>query len=133
MIHSLSTIRIKRLKRFFIMPLLLTALLLTSCDRESNFDTEDRTWTIDREFSRGPPTSSALRSAEEVGGAFLQLDLLDHLIDVTADAAQRAQLLDLRGDLLADGIGWQEEARQSREAALAAGADEAGAPAPAQA
>jgi tetratricopeptide (TPR) repeat protein len=78
--------------------------------------------------SRGDVLDQALRTAEEVGGAFLQLDLLDHLIDVTADAAQRAQLLDLRGDLLADSIGWQEEARQSREAALAAGA-----PAPAQA
>ncbi len=83
--------------------------------------------------SRGDVLDQALRIAGELGGAFLQLDLLDHLIDVTADAAQRAQLLDLRGDLLVDSIGWQEEARLSREAALAASSDEAGAPAPAQA
>ena len=83
--------------------------------------------------SRSDVLEQALRIAGEVGDAFLRLDLLDHLVDVTADAAQRAQLLELRGDLLADSIGWQEEARQSREAALALESDGANAPAPAQA
>ncbi|HEY5658532.1 MAG TPA: hypothetical protein VIY27_12160, partial [Myxococcota bacterium] len=70
--------------------------------------------------ARSDVLKQALDVAGEVGGAFLRLDLLDHLIEVTEDARRRAHLLELRGDLLADVIGWREEAHQSREAALAA-------------
>jgi tetratricopeptide (TPR) repeat protein len=83
--------------------------------------------------SRNDALEQALRIAGEVGGDFLRLDLLDHLVDVTADAAQRARLLELRGDLLADSIGWQEEGQQSREAALAPGSQREAASARAQA
>jgi tetratricopeptide (TPR) repeat protein len=83
--------------------------------------------------SRSDVLEQALCIAGEVGGAFLRLDLLDHLVDVTADVVQCARLLELRSDLLADSIGWQEEARQSREAVLALESDGADAPAPAQA
>jgi tetratricopeptide (TPR) repeat protein len=69
--------------------------------------------------TRGDVLDQALGIAGEVGGAFLRLDLLDHLIEVTDDTAQRAQLLELRGDLLEDDLGWREEAQQNREAALA--------------
>jgi tetratricopeptide (TPR) repeat protein len=76
--------------------------------------------------SRSDVMDQAMRIAGEVGGAFLRLDLLEHLIDVTADAAERAQLLELRGDLLENDIGWREEAHQSREAALAVDSESAG-------
>jgi tetratricopeptide (TPR) repeat protein len=82
--------------------------------------------------SRSDVLEQALGMAGEVGGAFLCLDLLDHLAEITADAAQRARLLELRGDLLTDSIGWREEGQQSREAALGFVSDRAGAPEPAQ-
>jgi tetratricopeptide (TPR) repeat protein len=69
--------------------------------------------------TRGDVLDQALDIAGELGGAFLRLDLLDHLIEVSEDTAQCAQLLELRGDLLEGDLGWREEAHQSREAALA--------------
>lgn len=61
----------------------------------------------------------ALHLAQDVGGAFLQLDLLDHLVESADGAAHCARLLAMRGDLMTDVLGWREEGVQSWQRAVA--------------
>lgn len=55
----------------------------------------------------------ALRCANTNGGALGQLDLLDHAVASATANEDRARLLLRRGDVLAEGLGWAEEARES--------------------
>jgi tetratricopeptide (TPR) repeat protein len=60
----------------------------------------------------------ALHLAQDVGGAFLQLDLLDHLLEAAREGTICARFMAMRGDLLTDVFGWREEGRRSWEDSL---------------
>jgi tetratricopeptide (TPR) repeat protein len=60
----------------------------------------------------------ALHLAQDVGGAYLQLDLLDHLVETASGAGDCARLLAMRGDLMTDVLGWREEGTQSWQQAV---------------
>jgi tetratricopeptide (TPR) repeat protein len=68
--------------------------------------------------SRTTVFDNAMHIADELGGALLRLDLLDHLSETVSDYAYRAHYMALRGDLLSDVIGWSDEGKQSWEASL---------------
>jgi len=60
----------------------------------------------------------ALHLAQDVGGAFLQLDLLEHLLESAREGTICARFMAMRGDLLTDVLGWREEGRRSWEDSL---------------
>ncbi len=67
----------------------------------------------------------AMGLAGEMGGAFAQLDLVEHLYQRTEGRTAQARLLAHRGDLLADEMGWRDEAKRSWQASLALDPDQA--------
>jgi tetratricopeptide (TPR) repeat protein len=68
--------------------------------------------------SREDTLDDGLRCANSTGGALHQLELLDHAAAAATAREDRARLLLRRGDLLAQDLGWAEEALESWRRAL---------------
>jgi tetratricopeptide (TPR) repeat protein len=69
--------------------------------------------------TRSEALDAALRCADGNGGAFQQLDLIDHVAAAATRDRDRARLLARRGDLLAQALGWIEEGAESWRRSLA--------------
>ena len=74
--------------------------------------------------ARGDVLDEALRCADRNGGAFQQLDLIDHATAVATRDQDRARLLARRGDLLAQALGWAEEGADTWRRSLALDPDQ---------
>lgn len=68
--------------------------------------------------ARQDTLDDALRCANATGGALHQLELLDHAAAAATAREDRARLLLRRGDVLAEDLGWAEEALESWRRAL---------------